>query len=388
MTRRCLVHGLLVAALCGAWITACQKAEPPVREAAARSGTVTLTAEGIKNAQIEVVTLQPTSFSPRLRVSATIGGDPRKIAQVGARLPGRVTAIRVQLGDHVRSGQALIEIDGVEVHQVTLDYLTATARLRAADDALERQHQLVNERVGAVADLRRAESEQAAAKAALGEATEHLGFLGISSKDVETLGRDVGGAGRRGVVRAPIDGRIAALDVTLGKVLTGAETVVTITQLDRVAAVLRIYERDVSQLRPGAEVEVQVPAYPGRQFAGKVGFIGDLLDPATRTLAARVDLDNADGALKPGMTAFASVPIASKERGLWLPADAVQPFERGHAVFVALGQGRFQPRQVSVGDESGGYVPVVAGIDPGTPVVSRGALTLRGEFERAALEEN
>src|SRR6266700_999207 len=203
---------------------------------------VELTAEGMKNAQVEVVRLQPTSFSPRLRVSAIIGGDPRKIAQVVSRLAGRVTAIRVQLGDAVRRGQALVEIDGVEVHQVALDYRTSTSRLRAAEDALARQRQLVDERVGAVADLRRAETEHAAAKAAREEANEHLRFLGFSEKDVQSVDRAAGDNSHRAVVRAPIAGRVAALDVTLGRILTGEEPIVTITQLDRVAAILRVYE--------------------------------------------------------------------------------------------------------------------------------------------------
>jgi len=103
-------------------------------------------------------------------------------------------------------------------------------------------------------------------------------------------------------------------------------------------------------------------------------------------LSARVDLANADGTLKPGMTAFASIPIPSQERGLWVPMEAVQPHEHGKIVFVAVGQGRFQPRAVSIGEERGGYVPLVAGVEPGTTVVTKGALALRGELERAALE--
>ncbi len=82
----------------------------------------------MKNAQIEVARLTATTFSPRLRIPATITGDPRKIAQVGARLQGRVSAIRVKLCDSVRRGQPLVDVDGVEVHQVSLDYLSATAR--------------------------------------------------------------------------------------------------------------------------------------------------------------------------------------------------------------------------------------------------------------------
>jgi membrane fusion protein, heavy metal efflux system len=252
---------------------------------------------------------------------------------------------------------------------------------------LARQKQLVAERVGAVADLRKAESEQASAKAALDEANEHLKFLGFSASEVQALGRSSGGT-RRAVVRAPIEGRVAALDVTIGQVLTGDESIVTVTQLDRVAAALRVYERDVARIKLGNPVDIAVQAYPDRVFRGTVGFVGDILDPVTRTLQARVDLDNADGALKPGMTARASVALPAGPKELWIPVEAAQPHAGGRIVFVAVAERRFQPRQVSIGEERGGFVPVVAGIEPGTPVVVRGALALRGEMERAALEED
>jgi membrane fusion protein, heavy metal efflux system len=288
----------------------------------------------------------------------------------------------------VRRGQALIEVDGVEVHQVALDYQSATARLRAAEDALARQRQLVAERVGAVADLRKAESEQAAAKAALEEATEHLKVLGFSASEVQGLARPASGGRRRATVRAPIDGRVGTLDVTLGQVLTGNEPIVTVTQLDRVVAALRVYERDIAHVRRGSPVDVRVQAYPGRAFRGTVGFVGDILDPLTRTLQARVDLDNADGALKPGMTAQASVVLSAGPKELWVPVEAVQPHDGGRVVFVAVAERRFEARLVSVGEERGGFVPIITGVEPGTSVVVRGALAVRGELERRALEED
>ena len=372
-------------------VSACRRGAPaPVAERpqdAGRRDIVELSAEGMANAGVEVAPLESKRFTPHLKIAATIGGDPRTIAQVGAKVPGRVTAIRVKLGDAVRRGQSLVEIDGAEVHQITSNYLSAAARLRAADDVLARQRLLVAERVGAVADLRRAEAEQAGAKASRNEASEHLRFLGFSAADVEAVGRSAGEAAHRGVVRAPIDGRVAAMSVSLGQVLTGSEPIITVAKLDRVAAVLRLYERDLAEVKPGKTVEVTVQAYPGRVFRGVIGFVGELLDPATRTLEARADLDNADGALKPGMTAVASVPVSTGDQGLWLPTEAVQPLRGNKVVFVAVGERRFSPRSVSVGEERGGYVPLLAGVSPGTSVVVRGALAVRGELERAALEE-
>src|SRR5581483_2701442 len=122
----------------------------------------------------------------RLIANAVIVGDPQRVARVGARVPGRVTALRVALGDAVTVGQPIADVDSVELHQVSMEYLTAIARSREANDALERQRRLVAERVGAVQDLRRAEADAAAVAATLHEAEEHLHFLGLSEADIRT----------------------------------------------------------------------------------------------------------------------------------------------------------------------------------------------------------
>src|SRR5262249_38148125 len=189
-------------------------------------------------------------LTPRLKTTATISGDPKSIARIGSRVPGRVAKLHVMLGDRVRKGQPLVELDAVETHQVALDYATAKARVRAANDALARQKQLVAERVGAEQELRRAEAEAAAAAAALHEAEEHLRFLGLSPTDIARTGTE-GERAARSVVRAPIDGQVAALDVSIGQVLVGTEDIVTVAQIDKLWADLRIYERDLGRVARG-----------------------------------------------------------------------------------------------------------------------------------------
>ncbi|TAK32674.1 MAG: efflux RND transporter periplasmic adaptor subunit [Myxococcaceae bacterium] len=356
-------------------ISACRREAPaPAEPSVTPRGpaVVELTPTGFANARIETTRLAPGGFAPRLAVSATIEGDPQRIARVGARTQGRVSALRVALGDRVRRGQPILELDAVALHETALEYRTAVARARAADDALGRQRQLVAERVGAVADLRRAESEAAVATATLHEAEEHL--------------RSLGGGAARSIVRAPIDGRVASLDVALGQALTGNEDVAVIAQLDTVWATLRLYERDLARVGVGAAVDVRVAGEPTRVFSGTLTFLGDLADPLSHTVEARVALANPDGALRPGMSAAASVALRVPPGGLWLVAGAVQPLGSERVVFVRVGERRFEPRNVAVGEEQGGSVPITSGVVAGDEVVVRGALALRGELERSEEE--
>jgi cobalt-zinc-cadmium efflux system membrane fusion protein len=340
----------------------------------------------MKNAEIRTAKLTPQAFTPRLTTTATIAADPRNIARLGSRVAGRVAAIDVRLGDRVQRGQALVEIDAVELHQVSTEYLTAQARAREAVDALARQKQLVAERVGALQDLRRAEANAEAATATLHEAEEHLRFLGLGNEAIARLRGGSIHAVERSIIRAPIAGRVSTLTVTLGQVLAGTEDLVTITRSDDVWATLRVYERDLGNLAVGGSVEIQVPSYPDRIFIGKTAGIGELVDPATHTIEARVALPNPDGALKPGMSATASIALKSRATELWLPSEAVQPHGTDRAVFAVVGERRFEARPIAVGAEVGGMVPVSSGIAPGTEVVVHGAFALRGELERAELE--
>ena len=382
-------RGVVVVLACAPFFCACREpAEVPKNKpVSAVSNVVELSAEGIANASIRAARISESKFSPRLSVLANVLGDPQHIAEVGSRVPGRVATIHVQLGDHVRRGDALVEIDGVELHQVTLEFLTATARAREAEDALQRQEALVHERVGAVQDLRRAEADAAATKAALDEAVEHLHFLGLTPQSIRSLSGHKPNAEHRSVVRAPIEGRVSAFTVSLGQVLTGTENIVTIANIDSVQLSLRVFERDLAHVALAMPIEAHVPSYPEREFTGVVQFIGDLVDPISHTIEVRAQIANADGALRPGMSAVANVVLPSAGR-MWLPEEAVQHESDGAAfVFLKRGERIFARQAVTVGNAVGGFVPVLKGVSDADEVVVHGAFVLRGELLRAELSE-
>ena len=379
VTRAAIFLSLLLIS-CQSAPTASAPPAPP------HSNVLQLTADGLANARIETTLLKERSFSPHLETTATITADPQHMARVGSHMAGRVASIKVRLGDTVRVGQPLVEIDTVELHHVSTDYLTALARAREANDTLGRQKQLVEERVGPMQDLRRAEATAQTADASLREAEEHLHFLGLDNAAIEGLRTGKADGPLRSVLRAPIAGRVEALQVILGQVLTGTEDLLTIMLLEKVWATLRVYERDLPDVARDAPVEVRVPSYRDRVFTGQIESISDLVDTSTRTVEVRARVDNPEGVLKPGMSAVAAVALQAASQSLWLPADAVQAYGTDRVVFVKTGERRFAPHKVAVGLERGGYVPVESGLQVGSEVVVRGAFALRGELERNELQ--
>lgn len=367
-------------------VVACRREAAPVlpdKSNSFETGVVHLSKEAQKNAGIVVQPLVPKAFSPTLKLSATLVGDPARIAHVGARVPGRVSAIRVKLGDVVRKGQPLLDIESVDIHEATLMYLTAQARMSSAKDALERQRLLFKERVGAESDLRRAESDFAAARAAVDEGEEHLQFLGLGKAELRALENHMPSAEHPGTLRSPISGRVTALNISIGQVVSGSEDALTVADTKQLWASMRVYERDLAFVAVGRAVELELPSVPGRRYKAAVSFVSDLVDPITRTAEAQALLEPSADVLRPGSTATAFVTLPVDANTLWLPDEAMQIIEGQTSVFVAQSNGRFVVQALKVSASRGGFVQVDSGVAAGTPVVVKGAFSLRGELERA-----
>lgn len=385
--RPLVAAALLLAAACGNR-PATAPAAPSAAARPEHANRVTLSEEAVRNLEVTVEALSPTRHGPRIEVPATIVADAQQVAQVGARVAGRVVALRVAVGDRVEVGAPLVEVDAVELHQVTMEYLVALARVRQAGDVATRARAMSQERIGSTAELRRAEAEATAARATLHEAEEHLHFLGLGDRDISRIRAATSHGQTRSVVRAPIAGTVASLTAAVGQVLAGTETVAVVGRIDRVWASLRLYERDLPQVRAGARVELQLPGSPNAErVEGTLSFVSEVLDAESRTAEGRVMLENPQGRMRPNMSARAWVSLPVDEARLWLPREAVQSHDGAQVVFVEVAERTFEARPVQIGDEVGGYVPVREGVEAGVRVVLRAAFSLRAELEHGELEE-
>lgn len=346
----------------------------------------------VQNAKIETVMLSQQSFAPRLPVYATLNADPKHLARVGPRMAGRITRINVSLGDKVRPGQVLLEMDTIEFHETSKDYLIALARAEETARAYERAKTTLREGVGTQSEHDRALANSSAAAANLREAEEHLHALGLSDEDIQKMRDRTSHGADHSHVRAPISGQITALDVSIGKVVSGTEDVITIADTKALWATLRIYERDISSVNIDAPMELRVTAYPDVPFQARLGFIANVVDPIARTVEARAQISNPDGRLRPGMTGRAWITLQKGQLSLNLPLEAVQKIEGANCVFIETGttaqQTTYAIREIQISVDQGDVVSIVSGVKPGDRVVTRGALTLRGEWERSIQGES
>lgn len=335
---------------------------------------VALDTAAIRMGGIVVGTAEAITTIP-LPVTGTITFDANRVTYIGARTNGRVVALRTDLGRRVRHGEILIEFESADVGQIRADAQRAEALLRIATENRNRERRLEQQGISSRKELLDAEAEVSRSEAELVSARDRLDVLGAGH-----------GTGGHFDTASPIDGTVVERSVNVGQMATPSDTLVTVADLSRVWIVLDIFERDLTRVRVGQAVSVTTEAYQGRAFPGRIVYVGEVLDPALRTVRARVEIPNADGALRPGMFARGSIQVRSRGAvAVSVPQAAVQEVAGKSVVFVPGAEpGEFRAVPVEVGEAiAGGRVVITGGLAAGDRIVVAGAFALRSEIGAA-----
>ncbi len=344
-------------------------------------GVVELSPEAVT--RIGLVTV-PVSLRPLVGRQATtgkVGFDETRLAHVGARVPGRLVRVAAELGDRLDEGTVLAVVDSVELGQARAEYLRARARHEVAEKHFERERSLHADRIASEAAVLDAEAEAREVAAELAASRETLALLGLTDDEIEKLSWGDAGASLV-AVRAPFAGWVVAKEATRGELTAPEKTLFTVADLGKVWLWIDIYERQLRSVRLGDQVEARFDAWPGETFTGELVYLADELDPASRTVRARVDLPNPERRLKPGM--FARVVLLREGDGtaqavIAVPREAVQRQADAAVVFVKTGEGRFERRPVELGQTTDEWVEILSGLTAGEEVVTEGAFLLKSQ---------
>ncbi len=309
-----------------------------------------------------------------LRVTGTITYDQDLVSHVGPKTQGRVTDLRAELGSRVREGDALAHLESPEVGVTRSQLIEAEALLAIARETFDRETRLEAEGISSRREVLEAETQLRTIEASLRSAEERLRLFGAATH---------GDGGHFDVV-APYDGVVVERHAGRGEVVGPADQLFTIADLTTLWIELDIFERDMSSVAEDQSVEVTTAAWLGRSFPARIVYVADILDARSRTVRARVEVDNSDGALKPGMFATALIHTAEGETAVAVPRDAVQNVEGEDVVWIPGDEaGAFLASPVLLGEElPGGMVAIVAGLLAGDPVVVAGAFTLKAELAK------
>jgi cobalt-zinc-cadmium efflux system membrane fusion protein len=317
--------------------------------------------------RLKVAAARIEKISTRLVVPAAVESDPARTAKITPPLPGRVVELYVRFGDSVTKNEPLLSLDSPDLVAAQTDYLKAQAALAQAERNVGRQRDLQQHGIGAQKELEQAQTDQKVAKGEVERAAVRL----------KLLGSDPGQLGKALVVRSPIDGRVVQFSVAPGEFHNDQNAVLmTVADLTTVWVTANVQEKDIRRIKIGEASNAVFAAYPGENVAGRVRFVGDLLDPDTRTTKVRMDFSNENGRLKPGMfatvtfTATAQPEIVVESTALVLIGDKTY-------VFVEVEPWAFVRRVVQTGQTQGKLAVVTKGLAEGERVVMQNAVLLQ-----------
>jgi cobalt-zinc-cadmium efflux system membrane fusion protein len=234
------------------------------------------------------------------------------------------------------------------------------------------------------AELQRRESEYQISKAETRAASDQLQLLGVGTAAIDRLARQ-GEVNSVTPVVSTLNGVVVERKLAQGQVVQPADSLFVVADLSRLWAVAQVPEQQVSQVKAGQSVSIEVPALANEKLVGKLIFVGQTIDPETRTVLVRTELDNRDGRLKPAMLASMLIEAKPVNR-LVVPAGAVVRENDEDHVFVAEGEGAFRLAKVKLGPEHAGVRVVLSGLKGGEKLVVDGAFHLNNERNRQELE--
>ncbi len=391
---------IIIALSTAVFFTGCGKKEAPTEEkhAAIRTkeaehegehekeaGSVTLSPEIQRSSGIETLQVAREEATAPLSATAVLELNMDRSAKVSPRVTGKAVRIIASQGDRVKAGQPLAWLDSVELDQTWADYIKAQGKVELARKNLLREETLFEKKVAPEKDVLRAKQELGEAQADLNLAKERFRLLGV---DVSQFSYSKGNGNHPLIpLTAPVSGVVLEKKVTQGEMVNSEKTLFTVADLSTLWVMIDIYEKDISRLAPGTGVKVSVTAFPEKTFKGKISYISDVVDENTRTVKARVTIDNSSGLLKPGMFAEVLIEAAggSSERIIALPEEAVLIEGASRYVFIRTAPDRFKRRDIETGRTLGSKVEIISGLKEGEAVAVKGAFILKSEMKKGEL---
>jgi membrane fusion protein, heavy metal efflux system len=311
-----------------------------------------------------------------IQVTGTVNPDISRTIPVISIASGRVVEVHARIGDYVKKGQLLMDVQSTDVSGAFSSYLKAVNDERLAKVQLDRA-KLLNDK-GAIpnSQVEIAQNAEDDAKAALTASEEQLRVLGVDKDHPAATVK----------VYAPASGFIIAQNVTnaaaAGVTFAGSSNAFTIADLSHVWIICDVYENDLPTVHLGQKADIRLNAYPDRVLTGIISDIGAVLDPQIRTAKVRIQVENPDTLMRVGMFATVTIHGKNSQTHVQVPATAVLHLHDRDWVYTPAGDGKF--RRVPV--RGGASLPdnmqeIISGLNAGQQVVTN-ALALQNTADQ------
>ena len=335
----------------------------------------------IKQAGIVVQRLQYQKEKRVITAPGSVSLNGYLVSEVTALVDATVDVRHVRLGVHVKKGKRLVTLTSSALAQAQADYLRAEGVYRTAKLDVQRLQGLVEEKIISQARFQQAQSTFQGAKANLAAAQASLSSYGMRNRDIDNLmtSKQYG----KLVLRAPSSGTVTSDDFRLGQHIAAGSRLMQIVDESTVWVEVKLSQSQIAGIHAGEAALVSTKDNK-TTYPAKVINVYHQLDTTTRTVGVRLEVDNPNDALHPGMFVTAEIESGRGDvEVLLLPEEAVQRQGSELIVFIEEETGHFERREVEVGKTSLGLVPILKGIQEGESVVVKGAFILASELAKS-----
>jgi cobalt-zinc-cadmium efflux system membrane fusion protein len=315
--------------------------------------------------QFPLVAATSYAATSTIQVTGTVNPDISRTIPVISIASGRVLEIHARIGDYVKKGQLLMDVQSTDVSGAFGTYLKAVNDEQLAKVQLDRAKLLYDKGAIPKSQVEIAQNAEDNAKAGLSAAEEQLRVLGVDKDHPAATVK----------VYSPASGYIIAQNVTAagaaGVTFAGSANAFTIADLSHVWIVCDVYENNLPMVHLGQKADIRLAAYPDRVLTGVISDIGAVLDPQIRTAKVRIQVDNPNTLMRIGMFATATIHGKASEARVQIPASAVLHLHDRDWVYVPAGDNKFRRLSVRGGNSlPGNMQEILSGLDVGQQVVS------------------
>lgn len=337
----------------------CQMDLMPVSVSEAQQGVVEIDAVTLQNIGVRTSAVETRALERNLRTTGTFEANDAAHTTVTLKVGGWVEELYVDVeGQRVQRGQPLLALYSPDLVATQQEYLLAL-----------RNSELLG---GGAGEDRLVEA-----------ARTRLRLYDISSEQIARLER-TGEAQRTLTLYAPASGTVIEKRVVEGMQANPGQPLMEIVNLSQLWLQVAVPEHDLGWVQPGTRAEISLPSDPGALLTGRVNYVYDTMDSTMRTGTARVLVSNPGGRIKPGMYATVNLYGALSEPQLSVPGEAVIRTGDDTLVIVSLGDGKFRPQLVTLGEEADGYSQILSGLTGGERVVTSAQFLIDSEARLAA----
>jgi cobalt-zinc-cadmium efflux system membrane fusion protein len=352
----------------------------PASICATAQSTVQLQSPDIaRRAGLRVEPLETRTIDETVVCNAAVAFDGDRYAHLASRAGGVISEVRADLGDELDKGDILAVVDSSELGPAKAAFLQAGSLVALWEKNHQREQALLDRNVATEKDVLEAETRLVESRVQRSSAEQRLRNLGLSDEDIAAIGADRDTSSYL-PLRAPFAGVVVERHAVPGEVISTSTPLFAIADTRRMWVMLDVYESDVARLRPGQPVRISIDSLTAQTFDGNLTWISSHVDPRTRTIRARAEVDNPDGLLRANMFGRAEITVRTIEDALLVPESAVQWEGCCNVVFVRKTDSVYQPYPVTLGYKHGGFYVVEDGLPAGQPVVTQGSFLLKTEI--------